>query len=179
LWKQQFRDQLDLRDDETLLVGCYDAAPARSGLDRSLYTDIKTYLPGDLLVKADRMSMAASLEGRSPFLDHEVMAWAARLPERYKVRGRTGKYLLRKAFQDKLPASILEHRKQGFGIPVAAWLRGPLREWSREMVFGQLGDWFEEKFLLQLFREHDDMRVDHGKRLWALVVLGAWIGENI
>ena len=91
------------------------------------------------LQRADRMSMAASLEGRSPFLDHELMAWAARLPERYKVRGRRGKYLLRKTFRDQLPASVLQHRKQGFGIPVAAWLRGPLREWSHGIIFGQLG----------------------------------------
>ncbi len=175
LWKQRFRDALDFRRDESLLAGYYDAAPAKSNLDRTLYTDIKTYLPGNLLVKADRMSMAASLEGRSPFLDHELMTWAARLPERYKVRGRKGKYLLRKAFGDKLPASILQHRKQGFGIPVGTWMRGPLREWSHGIIFGQLGNWFEEKALAQLFSEHDSRRVDHGKRLWALVVLAAWL----
>jgi asparagine synthase (glutamine-hydrolysing) len=175
LWKQQFRDALDFHRDESLLVSYYDTALAQSGLDRTLYMDIKTYLPGDLLVKADRMSMAASLEGRSPFLDHELMAWAARLPERYKVRGRRGKYLLRKTFRDQLPASVLQHRKQGFGIPVAAWLRGPLREWSHGIIFGQLGDWFEEDALAQLFSEHDSRRVDHGKRLWALVVLAAWL----
>jgi len=175
LWKHQFRDALDFRKGESLLVGYFEAAPAQSGLDRTLYMDIKTYLPGDLLVKADRMSMATSLEGRSPFLDHELMAWAARLPERYKLRGRTGKYLLRKAFRDQLPASVLQHRKQGFGIPVGAWLRGPLREWSRGIISSQLGDWFSEKALAQLFREHDSQQADHGKRLWALVVLASWL----
>lgn len=175
LWKQQFRDALNIQKDESLLASYFDTAPAQSGLDRALYTDIKTYLPGDLLVKADRMSMAASLEGRSPFLDHELLAWAARLPERFKVHGRTGKYLLRKAFRDKLPTSVLHHRKQGFGIPVSAWLRGPMREWAGEIIFSQLREWFDRKALSQLFREHDEMRVDHGKRLWALVVLAVWL----
>ena len=107
-----------------------------SFLDRTLYTDLHNYLPGDLLVKADRMTMAASLEGRSPFLDYETVEWAARLPDSLKVRGRIGKYLLKKAFASYLPDTVKSHGKQGFGIPLAAWFRGPLADWARELLLG-------------------------------------------
>jgi asparagine synthase (glutamine-hydrolysing) len=173
LWKEPYRD-FDLRRAETDLAAAFDSAPARSFLDRTLYTDITSYLPGDLLVKADRMAMANSLEGRSPFLDHELMEWAARLPENLKVRGSTGKVLLRKAFKDYLPERVQRRGKQGFGVPVGAWLRGPLSAWAEQLVREQLTVWFEPAVLGQLFDEHRSGRVNHGKRLWALVMLAAW-----
>jgi asparagine synthase (glutamine-hydrolysing) len=181
LWQPSCRGQLAATSAERLLVETFTGAPAQSFLDRTLYTDITHYLPGDLLVKADRMTMAASLEGRSPFLDHELAAWAARLPQDLRVRGWTGKYLLRKAFADQLPPSILERGKQGFGIPVGGWFRGPLADWAREVIVGSntpLDDWFDRAVLLSILDEHRAGRVDHGKRIYALVMLAKWIGVS-
>jgi asparagine synthase (glutamine-hydrolysing) len=174
LWKPEHRATLDLRQAETYLLGHFDAALARSFLDRTLSTDISTYLPGDLLVKADRMTMAHSLEGRSPFLDHELMGWAARLPGRMRVRYGQGKFLLREAFQDYLPAEVQKRGKQGFGVPVNAWLRAELSDWARELMHAHLTGWFDSRMLSDLLEEHRAGRSDHGKRLWALTVLALW-----
>ncbi|HEY6074329.1 MAG TPA: asparagine synthase C-terminal domain-containing protein, partial [Anaerolineales bacterium] len=161
---------------EAWLAKYFDAAGG-SYLDRTLYTDLHTYLPGDLLVKADRMTMAASLEGRSPFLDHEIVEWSARLPDSMKIRGRGAKYLLKKAFTRELPEEVKGHGKQGFGIPLSAWFRGPLLEWSRERILGQgspLHQWFDRGALTTILEEHRSGRIDHGKRLYALAMLSVW-----
>lgn len=173
LWRNEFRT-LDTAAAEKMLVQAHVSARADSFLDRTLAADITTYLPGDLLVKADRMTMAHSLEGRSPFLDHIYMEWAARLPDDLKVRGGTGKYLLRKAFHDDLPEPVQRRGKQGFGVPVGTWLRGPLAAWAESLVRDQLSAWFEPVILGELFTEHHAQRANHGKRLWALTVLAAW-----
>ncbi len=176
LWKPEYQSQIDLSQAEQHFVGYFDRA-AGSWLDRTLYTDLHTYLPGDLLVKADRMTMAASLEGRSPFLDHLFMEWAARLPDEMKLHGRVGKVLLRRAFADALPPRVGKRGKQGFGIPLATWFRGPLREWATELLLAPaspLLEWFRRPFLEQLLEEHLRLRADHGKRLYALVMLALW-----
>jgi asparagine synthase (glutamine-hydrolysing) len=173
-WKPEFR--FSPGNAQSLLIKKFDSIEG-STLDRTLYTDLHTYLPGDLLVKADRMTMAASLEGRSPFLDHEIVEWAARVPDHFKVRGRSGKYLLRKAFARELPQVIQGRGKQGFGIPLPAWFRGPLYEWSRQMLVGEgspLHQWFDRTALETIIEEHRSRRMDHGKRLYALAMLGVW-----
>lgn len=181
LWRKSYQEYLNLNLAEEMLVNQFDGALAEKTMDRTLYADIHTYLPGDLLVKADRMTMAHSLEGRSPFLDHELASWAARLPENYKVRGRTGKWLLRKAFADLMPKNVGGRGKQGFGIPVGAWFRGPLAGWAEERLLGTsspLRDWFEPAAMQQLLAEHQQGRVDHGKRIYALVMLAGWADLN-
>jgi len=174
LWRADLREGLNLHLAQDQLTAQFEAAPADTFLGRTLYTDIKTYLPGDLLVKADRMTMAASLEGRSPFLDHTLIEWSARLPESLKVRGRTGKYLLRKTFANDLPPRVGARGKQGFGIPVGLWMRGELRGWAQDLIRASLGDWFDLAVVAQLFDEHASSRADHGKRLWALAALALW-----
>lgn len=174
LWKTEFHFNAD--NAQSLLAKQFDSAEG-SYLDKTLYTDLHTYLPGDLLVKADRMTMAASLEGRSPFLDHEFVEWSARVPDHLKVKGRNGKYLLKKAFAKELPESIKVRGKQGFGIPVSAWFRGPLHDWSKQMLLtdgSPLHKWFDRAALNQIIEEHKSARVDHGKRLYALAMLGVW-----
>jgi asparagine synthase (glutamine-hydrolysing) len=176
LWKPELWRLFQPANAQNLLAERFDSAEG-SYLDRTLYTDLHTYLPGDLLVKADRMTMAASLEGRSPFLDHEIVEWAARVPDQLKVRGRSGKYLLKKAFDSYLPESIKGRGKQGFGIPVSAWFRGPLHAWARELLLtdgGPLHHWFDRAALTALLDQHRDARADHGKRLYALAMLGVW-----
>lgn len=178
LWKQPYRSALNLHQAELFLTHLYDGAAAENRLDRTLFTDVKSYLPGDLLVKADRMTMAASLEGRSPLLDHEYFEWTARLPVKYKLRGRKGKYLLRKAFGHLLPEENRRYRKQGFSLPVGAWFKGPLAGWARETLLGsdsRLQEWFEMQEIEQILLEHSLGRNDHGKRIWALMVLELWL----
>ncbi len=176
LWKDECRRELSTNGAESLLVEVFERANG-SFLDRTLYTDLHTYLPGDLLVKADRMTMAASLEGRSPLLDHEIVEWTARLPDSMKLHGMKGKYLLKKAFAAYLPAPVRSHRKQGFGLPLAAWFRGPLASWSRGLLLGNgspLRSWFEPDGIKRLLDDHAQARVDHGKRLYALCMLAIW-----
>ena len=153
------------------------AAKADNALDRGLFADVSVYLPGDLLVKADRMAMAHGLEGRSPFLDIELAAFAARLPARLKLRARTGKYLLRRAFADRLPPHIADQPKRGFGLPVAGWFRGPLREFARDLLTsGRLvRDIVRPEVVNALLDAHESGRADHGKRIFALVMLELWL----
>ncbi len=175
LWKREFSSRPD--NAQALLAEKFDSADG-SFLDKTLYTDLHTYLPGDLLVKADRMAMAASIEPRSPFLDHKMVEWSARLPDNLKVRGRSGKYLLKKAFADYLPENVRKHRKQGFGIPLSAWFRGPLYDWSKGLLVSNgsgLNQWFDRQMMTSLLEEHRAGRVDHGKRLYALTMLALWM----
>ena len=175
LWKKEFSFRPD--NAQALLAERFDCAEG-SFLDKTLYTDLHTYLPGDLLVKSDRMAMAASIEPRSPFLDHKLIEWSARVPDHLKVRGRSGKYLLKKAFADYLPENVRKHRKQGFGIPLSAWFRGPLQDWSRELLLSNgssLDRWFDRQMMTSLLEEHRLGRVDHGKRIYALAMLALWL----
>src|SRR5258706_1885649 len=178
LWKPEFR--FDPRNAQCLLANQFGSAEG-SYLDKTLYTDLHTYLSGDLLVKADRMTMAASLEGRSPFLDHEIVEWAARVPDHLKIRGRSGKYLLKKAFAKELPEAIKGRGKQGFGIPLSAWFRGPLLDWSKQMLLAgrnPLHQWFDRAALETIIEEHNSARFDHGKRPYALAMLGVWAEQT-
>jgi asparagine synthase (glutamine-hydrolysing) len=181
LWQPSVAARLDLRRAEKDMSNLYANAPASSRLDRTLYSDIKSYLTDCLLVKADRMTMANSLEARSPFLDHVLVEWAAKLPIQYKLKGRQGKVLLRKAFAHLLPPEVMAHRKQGFGIPVSAWLRGPLESWARETLLAPdnlLAKWFQRDTLVKLIAQHKSGKQDHGKRLWALACLALWARQN-
>jgi asparagine synthase (glutamine-hydrolysing) len=178
LWQAQLWQERQAYNAEEWLIERYEALPNRNRLDRTLHTDLETYLPGDLLVKSDRMTMAASLEGRSPFLDHELVEWVARLPVKYKLNGMQGKYLLRRAFARYLPKAVLRHRKQGFGIPLGAWFRGPLADWSNGILLDadrKLLSYFKSDAIGRLLDEHQSGRVDHGKRLFALAILSLWL----
>jgi asparagine synthase (glutamine-hydrolysing) len=177
LWKKEFSFRSD--NAQSLLAERFDSVEG-SYLDKTLYTDLHMYLPGDLLVKADRMAMAASIEARSPFLDHKVVEWSARVPDQLKVRGRSGKYLLKKAFAEVLPETVRRrNRKQGFGIPVGAWFRGPLQQWSQELLLGNgLRQWFDTDTIAGLLDEHRTGRMDHGKRIYALTMLALWKQSN-
>lgn len=174
LWK---RDYLFPSDNaQSLLAKKFDSA-AGSYLDKTLYTDLHTYLPGDLLVKADRMGMAASIEPRSPFLDYKMVEWSARVPDHLKLRGRSGKYLLKKAFANYLPENVRKHRKQGFGIPLGAWFRGSLYNWSKDLLTSfdsPLNQWFNRDMINLLLAEHHAGHMDHGKRIYALTMLALW-----
>ncbi len=165
-------------DTSDLLAADFDAARAETFLDRTLAVDLNHYLCGDILVKADRMTMAHSLEGRSPFLDHELLEFVARLPLRFKLRGRQGKVLLRRAFADLLPASIQKRPKRGFGAPIEAWLRDELRPAVHDLVLSpgaRLRGYFSHRRIAEMVEGHETGREDHGRRIWALLMLESWL----
>jgi asparagine synthase (glutamine-hydrolysing) len=177
LLRPEFARAAGPADTVALYEAAYASARAHSKLDRGLAADAAIYLPGDLLVKADRMAMAHGLEGRSPFLDHELAQWAARLPEHLKLRGTTGKYLLRRAFADMLPKGLARQPKRGFGLPVAEWFRGPLREETRDLLTKSrlTRTVARPEAVDALLSAHATGRADHGKRIFALVMLELWL----
>jgi asparagine synthase (glutamine-hydrolysing) len=158
------------------IAGAYDEGHATSLLDRTLYADHVTYLSGDLMPKTDRMTMAHSVEARAPFLDVEWVEWTARLPEHLKVRRMTGKWLLKVAFGEMLPPAVCARRKQGFGVPVGHWLKNELRDWAKERLLdnGLLSERLRPAAVQQLLDEHHSGRLNHGKKIWALLILAVW-----
>jgi asparagine synthase (glutamine-hydrolysing) len=138
-----------------------------------------TYLSGDLLPKTDRMTMAHSIEARSPFLDVEWVEWTAQLPEHLKVRRMSGKWLLKAAFGELLPPAVCARGKQGFGVPVGLWLKNELRDWARERLLANppLTEWFRQGAVQRLIDEHDSGRVNHGKKIWALLIFSVWVSK--
>ena len=149
---------------------------AHTLLDQLLYADTKTYLH-ELLMKQDQMSMAASIESRVPFLDHPLMEWTARLPQRLKLRGVTTKWILREAMRDMLPAEILSRKKMGFPVPVGSWFRGPYRNLVDEYVLGERAlerGIFDPAAVRELVASHCEGGENHSERLWALVTFEIW-----
>lgn len=142
-----------------------------------LYVNARTYLPGDLLVKTDRMSMAASLEARSPFLDTKLIEFAASLPPEMKLRGSTTKHVLKRAMQGVVPAEIIRRRKHGFGVPLGAWFRGPLAGYLRDVLLAPESlarGYLRPHAVRRLVDEHQSGRRDHAHRLWTLLTLELW-----
>jgi asparagine synthase (glutamine-hydrolysing) len=154
-----------------------DASRGGSTLGRVLDHNFETYLPYDLLVKADRSSMAHALETRSPFLDTALVEYAARLPDRYKRRGTTTKWILRRAFSDLLPPEINARGKMGFGIPLGAWFRGDLKDYLQDRLSStaSLYQYLDRAFVETMLAEHFAGRADHGHRLWLLLTLEVWL----
>ena len=150
-------------------------------LERMLELDRRVWLPDDLLVKADKITMASSLELRVPFLDHRLVEWSARLPERVKLRGRSGKWLLRKAAYERLPTECTQLGKRGFTVPISNWMRGSLYQPLREALLSR-GSFSRERFgekpLQRLLDDHRHGVADRKEELWALWVLELWMQQH-
>jgi asparagine synthase (glutamine-hydrolysing) len=142
------------------------------------YLDLKTYLVGDILTKVDRASMAHSLEVRGPFLDYEFIEWAATLPTNLKLKGGTGKYILKKSLEQLLPDEILYRKKMGFAVPLGRWFRGPLRERVQALPDSP---WlnaegiFDRRGLQQLVAQHLSGQRDYSPGLWSLLMLEGFL----
>ena len=182
LYTPEFRARLGGREGGAWLLHQF-ADVRREGcdhLDALLATDVRSYLPYDLLVKMDIATMASSLEARSPFLDHKVMEFAARLPGRYKLHGTTLKYLLKKVARKLLPAENLDRRKMGFGMPVGNWMRGELRPLLDDVLLSPRAlarGYFRPEAVQQLVQENAKGPHDHSNQLWALLWLELWHQE--
>jgi asparagine synthase (glutamine-hydrolysing) len=149
-----------------------------SPLARLLYLNYRTYLPEDLLVKMDRMTMAHGLEARSPFLDTALTELAGSFPDSLKLRGVETKAVLRAAFRDIVPASILRRRKMGFGVPLGAWFRSRMRPLVEDLLVSGSSPLFEEIHrheVLRFVNEHMEGTRDHGQKLFCLLTLSLWL----
>ncbi len=151
-----------------------DNAPAREALDRAQYADMKIWLPGDILTKVDRMSMAVSLEAREPLLDHRLIEFAASIPADMRVRGGTGKWLMKKAMQRYLPDDILYRPKMGFVTPISQWFRGKLAGEAQALTgasaLARTG-WLDTKQIDKIVTAHQSGKADHGRLIWQLMML--------
>jgi asparagine synthase (glutamine-hydrolysing) len=174
---QDYRPFFKLRDSSETYSYYYQAAKVTSEIEKSFYSDIKVFLAGSILGKVDNMTMANSLESRSPFLDYELVETMANVPASLKIKGLDTKYLLRKIMADRLPVEILRRKKSGFNLPLGKWFRGDLRDLVNEVLNQQsiksVGflDWH---FIDRLKQEHFLGRRNHDYRLWGLMNLVRW-----
>ena len=168
------------RDELEHLRAAFRSSDGPTRLDRLMNVDMLTYLPDDLLVKADRASMAHSLELRSPFLDHRFVEFSARIPAKYKCRRGEKKWLLKRAFKHQIPDAVVNRSKQGFSVPVSEWFRGELRETIYDAVDG-LGarESFDAASLHKRVDDHVDGYRDAGYQLWDLLILERWYRRYI
>lgn len=146
-------------------------------LSRCQYADIKVYLPDDILVKVDRMSMAVSLEARAPFLDYKLLEFAARIPSRLKLNGAQTKYILKKTVSGLLPENIIHRKKKGFAMPIGAWLREDLKDLVHQILTEprtRARGYFEQGFVERMLEEHQAGQWDWGQQLWILLIFELW-----
>jgi asparagine synthase (glutamine-hydrolysing) len=139
--------------------------------------DLDGYLPDDILVKVDRAAMAVSLETRAPFLDHRVVEFARRLPMDSRIRNGRSKWLLRKVLERYVPTNLVERPKQGFGVPIGVWLRGPLRDWAEDLLDEREmreGGILKPEPIRQKWREHLTGQRNWQFPLWTVLMFQAW-----
>jgi asparagine synthase (glutamine-hydrolysing) len=177
LYTPDFSQRVSGIDSYTLIHQRYSEADGYNFLDKTLYADVMMYLPDDLLVKVDVASMANSLEARSPFLDHEFMEFAARIPENLKLKGKSTKHILKEALRGILPDQVLFREKMGFGVPVDHWFRNELREMAYDILLGaQTRDrgYFQEAFVRRILDEHVSGRWNWQYHIYNLLMLELW-----
>jgi len=182
LYSDAFRQELNGAQPVDLLRPWFAHVNGSGIVDAALNADIMTYLPNDLLVKVDIATMAVSLEARSPFLDHHVIEFAASLPERFKLRGLTTKYLLKKILRKLLPSENLNRRKMGFGVPIGHWFRGTMQPFLREVLLSERASrrgLFKPEVVRSLIDEHARAERDHSHQLWTFLMLELWFQRFI
>jgi asparagine synthase (glutamine-hydrolysing) len=178
LYTSDFRNRLQ---DGDWATRCFHELAGKvntgNSIDRLLYLDSKTYLPGDIMTKVDRMSMAVSLEARAPLLDHKLIDFVMRIPASMKLAGNETKHILKRAVSDLVPQEILTRPKQGFGVPVQEWINVQLRERIHDVLRDprtrQRG-YMNSRYVDLLLDEHERGRRDHSTSLWALLMLELW-----
>lgn len=182
LYTEGFRRETEGSSVSDMLRPWFAGANGKGIVDAALLSDIKTYLPNDLLVKVDIATMAVSLEARSPFLDHHVIEFAASLPENLKLRGLTTKYLLKQMLKKILPQENLNRRKMGFGVPIGHWFRGQLQPFLRETILSEKAlkrEFFKAEVVKQMVELHTRGERDYSHQLWTLLMLELWFQRFI
>ncbi len=166
---------------DKFLQDIFKATENKDVISRMLNFDIKTWLVDDLLIKADRMSMAASLELRVPFLDHRLVEFAATIPSHYKVKNNQGKYLLKKMMDGLLPNSIIQRKKMGFPTPLKMMFQNELSDYANDLLLSEdakIANYFSKGRINQLLEEHTSKQKDNHRILWQLIVLEEWLGKS-
>tara|TARA_R110001583_G_scaffold1542_10_gene12006 strand:- start:21751 stop:23655 length:1905 start_codon:yes stop_codon:yes gene_type:complete len=174
---EQTKAQLGSYHPSTQTIAKYNEADGQDHLSKILYTDMKTYLPGGILVKVDRMSMANSLEVRAPILDYKLIEFAATVPSKFKFNKGEKKYLLKEAFKKYLPDNILYRKKMGFSVPLAYWLRNELKDIAEDkLVKNPRGiiQIFKETEINKLWSEHVSKNKDNSTVLWSMLMFELW-----
>ena len=181
LFSKAFRAELQGYAAVDVMRAHADNAPVEDPLSLIQYLDFKTYLPGDILTKVDRASMAHSLEVRVPLLDHQFVEWVSGLPSSLKLNGSEGKYILKKSLKPYLSDDILYRSKKGFSVPLAAWFRGPLKQLVRDTVLHPRmtdSNIFNLDYLQHVVEQHESGRKDYSTTLWALLMFAAFLRTN-
>ncbi|MBM4340292.1 MAG: asparagine synthase (glutamine-hydrolyzing) [Deltaproteobacteria bacterium] len=177
LYSPEFMEAVGKMDSFDYLINKFNETEADDLIEQLLYLDINTYLPEDLLVKMDIATMANSLEARVPFLDHQFMEFIATVPPRLKLKGTISKYILKQAFSDFLPQSVIQRKKMGFGVPVARWFRNELKNYIFEILLDSRTlnrGYFRREGIERLLNEHIALTYDHSSKIWALLFLEIW-----
>jgi len=177
LFAPEFMEQVDPAHPARVFAQVLEKARDRSPLKRMLYADLKVWLPDNLLLRGDQMTMAASIEERVPFLDHKLVELAARIPASLLIQAFRTKALLKQALRSRLPAEILHRSKVGFTVPIGVWFRGPLKSFVSDLLLAsdaRTYDYFDRSHLERFVREHIDGVRDYQKQLWALVNFELW-----
>ena len=184
MWKslvrEEFSNQLAGYHPSSVTLDAYEKSNAPDHLGRILYTDIKTYLPGDILVKGDRMSMANSLEVRAPLLDYNVVEYAATIPSELKLKGADKKHILKQAFSSFLSRDTLYRKKMGFSVPLAQWLREEIKPLAEKAILSSehgLKDYFKEEEIYRVWQEHQSKTFDHSAELWSMLMFQLWFDK--
>lgn len=182
LFKRDFQNQFGVVQPEEFIDAAYKLDLFEDPLDGYTLVEYLTYLPGDLLTKMDRATMASSLEARSPFLDHKVVEFASSLPFSMKIKGFRLKHILKYMMRKRLPASILNRPKTGFSVPVSRWFKRELKDYIREVLLDPktlARPYFNEAEIRRLLDHHQKGKEDHGHRLWTLLMFELWHREFI
>ena len=182
LFSKQFQNKLQGYRAIDVMLGHAKAAPTDDPLSMVQYLDMKTYLPGDILTKVDRASMAHALEVRVPLLDHKLVEWISGLPSSMKLNGSEGKYIFKKSLESYLPDDILYRKKMGFAVPLAAWFRGPLRERVRSALLGPIlaeTGIFDPTYLSEMVEQHQSGRRDYSAPIWTVLMFEAFLRKEL
>lgn len=170
-----------LRQTETSVARLVEPVIARVAgarpVEQMLYWDLRAWLPDNLMMKADRMAMAVSLEARVPFLDHELVEFSARVPLRHKIKNGVLKYILKDTFRDLLPEEVITRRKAGFLVPVSPWFAGKLGQYLREVLTSpeaRARGYYDMREVDRAIQLHFDRRQDFERELWTLLNLEIW-----
>jgi asparagine synthase (glutamine-hydrolysing) len=182
LFSDSFRQRLQGYRALDVMRGHAANAPTDDSLSLIQYLDMKTYLPGDILTKVDRASMAHALEVRVPLLDHQLVEWISGLSSSIKLKNGEGKYIFKKSMERYLPHDILYRKKQGFAVPLAAWFRGPLRQRVRDSLLGPnlaATGIFNTAFLAEIVEQHESGRRDYSAPIWTVLMFEAFLRKEM
>lgn len=167
--------------DHSCISYSYPESPRHDYLSRMLFLDTLTYLPGDILTKIDRASMSVGLETRVPFLDHTIVEFAWSLPNYLKVNKSTSKFIIRRLLSRHVPPSLTDRPKQGFGIPISAWLKGPLRDWAESLLCPyslKNQGYLDTGYITTMWNDHIEDRGNNEHALWCVLMFQAWLDKS-